>query len=81
MNNLSNFIHLQISDFFSKVITSILTSTMDSFKKNTHRYAFELVKAAREMAVDIAEKLPHLREIRSNYQAEALKIRINKKIN
>ena len=60
---------------------SILTSTMDSFKKDTHRYAFGLVKAAREMAVDIAEKLPHLQEIRSNYQAEALKVRINKKFN
>ena len=36
---------------------------MDSYKKETHRYAFELVKAAREMAVDIAEKLPHLTEI------------------
>ena len=34
-----------------------------------------------KMAVDIAEKLPHLTEIRSNYQAEALKIRINKKFN
>jgi len=54
---------------------------MDSFKKDTHRYAFGLVKAARKMAVDIAEKLPHLREIRSNYQAEALKIRVNKKFN
>jgi len=54
---------------------------MDSFKKDTHRYAFGLVKAAREMAVDIAEKLPHLQEIRSNYQAEALKVRINKKFN
>ena len=54
---------------------------MDSYKKETHRYAFELVKAARGMAVDIAEKLPHLKEIRSNYQAEALKIRINKKFN
>ena len=58
----------------------VLTSTMDSHKE-THRYAFELVKAARNMAVDIAEKLPHLTEIRSNYQAEALKIRINKKFN
>ena len=54
---------------------------MDSYKKETHRYAFELVKAARRMAVDIAEKLPHLKEIRSNYHAEALKIRINKKFN
>ena len=56
-------------------------STMDSSLKDTHRYAFELAKAAREMAVDIAEKLPHLAKIRSNYQAEALKIRINKKFN
>ena len=63
------------------ISTLILTSTMDSFKKDTHRYAFGLVKAARKMAVDIAEKLPHLREIRSNYQAEALKIRVNKKFN
>ncbi len=52
---------------------------MDSFKKDTHRYAFGLLKAARNMAIDIAEKLPHLHEIRSNYQSEALKIRINKK--
>ena len=65
----------------ARVSVSILTSTMDSYKKETHRYAFELVKAARNMAVDIAEKLPHLTEIRSNYQAEALKIRINKKFN
>ena len=54
---------------------------MDSFKKDTHRYAFGLVTAAREMTVDIAEKLPHLLEIRSNYQAEALKRRVNKKFN
>ncbi len=54
---------------------------MDSSIKDTHKYAFELVKASREMAVDIAEKLPHLAEIRSNYQVEALKIRINKKFN
>ena len=54
---------------------------MDSFKKDAHKYAFGLVKAARKMAVDIAEKLPHLQEIRSNYQAEALKIRVNKKFN
>ena len=67
--------------FFTKVTAYTSTSTMDSFKKDTHRYAFGLVKAAREMAVDIAEKLPHLQEIRSNYQAEALKIRINKKFN
>ena len=54
---------------------------MDSFKKGTHRYAFGLVKAAREMSVDIAEKLPHLKEIRSSYQSESLKRRVNKKFN
>tara|TARA_Y100001968_G_scaffold273763_1_gene266578 strand:- start:228 stop:392 length:165 start_codon:yes stop_codon:yes gene_type:complete len=54
---------------------------MDSFKKETHRYAFGLVRAGRKMAIDIAEKLPHLQEIRSNYQSEALKVRINKKFN
>ena len=81
LGNLSNFIHLLMVILINKVIWLILTSTMDSFKKDTHRYAFGLVKAAREMAVDIAEKLPHLQEIRSNYQAEALKVRINKKFN
>ena len=51
---------------------------MDS-SKETHRYAFELVKASRKMPVDIAEKQPHIQEIRTNYQEEALKLRSNKK--
>jgi len=52
---------------------------MDSYKK-THRYAFELVKVSRTMPIDLAEKQPHIKELRANYQKEALKIRINKKI-
>ena len=56
----------------------VLTSTMDSHKE-THRYAFELVKAARSMPVDRAEKRPHIQEIRTQYQKQALKLRTNKK--
>ena len=56
----------------------VATSTMDSHKE-THRYAFELVKAARSMPVDRAEKQPHIKEIRTQYQKQALKLRTNKK--
>ncbi len=56
----------------------VLTSTMDSHKE-THRYAFELVKAARSMPVDRAEKQPHIQETRNQYQKQALKLRTNKK--
>ena len=56
----------------------VFTSTMDSHKE-THRYAFELVKAARSMPVDRAEKQPHIKEIRTQYQKQALKLRTNKK--
>ena len=56
----------------------VLTSTMDSHKE-THRYAFELVKAARSMPVDRAEKQSHIQEIRTQYQKQALKLRTNKK--
>ena len=56
----------------------VLTSTMDSHKE-THRYAFELVKAARSMPVDRAEKQAHIQEIRTQYQKQALKLRTNKK--
>jgi hypothetical protein len=51
---------------------------MDSHKE-THRYAFELVKAARSMPVDRAEKQPHIQEIRTQHQKQALKLRTNKK--
>ena len=62
----------------SNMQIQILTSTMDSHKE-THRYAFELVKAARSMPVDRAEKQPHIQEIRTQYQKQALKLRTNKK--
>ena len=54
------------------------TSTMDSYTKDTHRYAFELVKAARTMPVDSAEKLQHIKQLRINYQLNALRKTINK---
>ena len=48
-------------------------------RKETHRYAFELVKAARSLPVIRAEKQPHIREIRIQYLKQALKLRTNKK--
>ena len=39
----------------------IFTSTMDS-SKETHRYAFELIKASRTIPVDIAEWQPHIQK-------------------
>ena len=56
------------------------TSAMDSYTKDTHRYAFELVKAARSMPIDSAEKLQHIKQLRFNYQLKALRKRINKRI-
>ena len=61
----------------ARVSVSILTSTMDSFKE-THRYAFELVKASRKMPVNRAEKQPHIQEIRTNYLQQTLRLRTNK---
>ena len=53
---------------------------MDSYTKETHRYAFELVKAARSMPVHLAEKMHHIKQLRFNYQIKALRKRINKRI-
>ena len=53
---------------------------MDSYTKDTHKYAFELVKAARSMPVDMAEKLQHIKQLRFDYQLKALRKRINKRI-
>ncbi len=47
--------------------------------KETHRYAFELVKAARQMPVHVAEELEHIKQLRSKQQVKALEKRINKK--
>ncbi len=54
---------------------------MDSSLKDTHRYAFELVKAARKMPVAKAEELDHIKELRSRHQIKVLKKRINKNFN
>ncbi|PYE01482.1 hypothetical protein DNJ72_05815 [Prochlorococcus marinus XMU1403] len=58
----------------------ILTSTMDSFPKETHRYAFAMVEAARTMPVAAAEKLDHIKQLRFNVQLKRLRKRINKRI-
>ena len=46
---------------------------MDSSLKDTHRYAFELAKAAREMPVSKAEELEHIKALRFRSQIKALK--------
>ena len=53
---------------------------MDSYKKDMHRYAFELVKAARSMPVDLAEQLQHIKQLRFNYQLKGLRKSINKRV-
>ena len=53
---------------------------MDSFTKVSHRYAKDLVKEARTMLVDIAEELPHIKQMRFNYQLKVLRKIINKRI-
>ena len=49
--------------------------------KDTHKYAIELLKAAKKMPVDVAERLPHLRKLRSTYQKRILKNRANQLFN
>ena len=50
-------------------------------RKETHKYAIELLKAAKKMPVDVAERLPHLKKIRSNYQKRFLKNSTNQLFN
>ena len=64
----------------ARVSVSILTSTMDSYTKDIHRYAFAMVKAARSMPADIAEKLDHIKQLRFNVQLQVLRKRINRRI-
>ena len=52
---------------------------MDSSLKVTHRYAFELAKAARKIPVSKAEELEHIKALRFRSQIKALKQRLNKK--
>ena len=53
---------------------------MDSFPKETHRYAFAMVKAARTMPLDVAEKLDRIKQLRFNDQLKELKKKVNKRI-
>jgi hypothetical protein len=53
---------------------------MDSFPKDTHRYAFALVKAARSMPIDIAEKLDHIKQLRFNVQLNEFRKKIKRRI-
>ena len=50
-------------------------------RKETHRYALELLKAAKKMPKDVAEKLPHIKQIRTNYQKRFQKNRTNQLFN
>ena len=50
-------------------------------RKETHNYAFELCKAAKKMPMDMAEKLPHIKQIRTDYQKRLLKNRTNQLLN
>tara|TARA_Y100001968_G_scaffold55503_1_gene46715 strand:- start:291 stop:557 length:267 start_codon:yes stop_codon:yes gene_type:complete len=65
---------------FAIVLKRFFVSTMGSYTKVTHRYAFELVKAARTSPVDLAEKLQHIKQMKFNYQLKALRKRMNKRI-
>ena len=58
---------------FSSVSVSILTSTMDSYTKDIYGYAYTMVKAARSMPADIAEKLDHIKQLRFNVQLQVLR--------
>ena len=58
-------------DFFRKFFIS----------KETHKYAFELSKAAKKMPIDMAEKLSHIKQIRIDYQKRFLKNRTNQLLN
>ena len=50
-------------------------------RKDTHKYAIELLKAEKKMPVDVAERLPHQRKIKSYYQKRFLKNRTNQLLN
>ena len=63
----------------ASVSVSILT-TVDSYTKDIHRYAFAMVKAARSMPADLAEKLDHIKQLRFNVQLQVLRKRINRRI-
>ena len=80
MGGLSNFLHGQMVIVFRLSGLYIITSTMDSFPKETHRYVFAMVKAVRTMTVDMAEKLDHIKQLKFNVQLKGLRKRINRRI-
>ena len=46
---------------------------MGSLPKDTHKYAFAMVEAARIMPADRAEKLDHIKQLRFNVQLKNLR--------
>ena len=48
---------------------------MDKYKL-THEYTFELIKAARKMSMDLADRQSHIEAIRTNLQRKALKVEL-----
>ena len=74
MYSFTNDYRFRLSDLY------IRTSTMGSFPKATHKYAFAMVEAARTMTADRAENLDHIKQLRFDVQLKALRKRINRRI-
>ena len=53
---------------------------MGSLPKDTLKYAFAMVEAARLISTDRAEKLDHIKQLRFNVQLKNLRKRINRRI-
>ena len=53
---------------------------MGSFPKDPHKHPFAVVKAARSMPIDAAQKLEHIKQLRFNVQLKELRKRINRRI-
>tara|TARA_B100000579_G_scaffold121102_1_gene97476 strand:- start:85 stop:249 length:165 start_codon:yes stop_codon:yes gene_type:complete len=53
---------------------------MGSLTKDTHKYAFAMVEAARIIPLDRAEKLDHIKKLRFNVQLKNLRKSINRRI-
>jgi len=60
--------------------TLVRRSISQSYIKDIHRYAFAMVKAARSIPADLAEKLDHIKQLRFNVQLQVLRKRINRRI-
>tara|TARA_Y100001968_G_C19414614_1_gene748309 strand:+ start:507 stop:716 length:210 start_codon:yes stop_codon:yes gene_type:complete len=66
VGNLSNFLSFTNDYCFAIVLKRILALTMDSSTKETHRYDFEFVKAARTLPEDMAKKAIFNKKMRFN---------------